>query len=600
MLSPRRFVAFCGKQVPLRVALLSLVMMLLPGSMPCLAESPEVSLPAPDNRIYAAPVIEKGNPAWVTIYGKQGKPAANVSVSINGNIETADPQGICAFTVPDADHVRLCVVDQEGHELSQPVEFKNIGRFLVLDEAVAGAFTRLIELAGTDLGPRLIYTPPVVDKLSSFLVVGRNFTGTFNQDRISLDGRDADVFAGSSVCLLARAPEKTSLGPLKEIFVMSSGEASNSREIDVCRLDSVRRDSDDGAKSQIRVIVSGTNMPCIFEVTTSEPAKLRLRGKGAGSIATVVSPGGDRNHVVFDIDGTNNPSASAVLLADPLLEPALTSNAQGNLKPLSLELDKAQTTRLRRRYIALDLRLQEAQLRRKNAVEAAGTDDGEQADSAQNEVRAVSLRKDRISRMLATQRALIEGVGGTTEDFNSAISIADAGTVLDMEAALKKFDVFGKSITVAKAERRKVKADSGNDSFPPAGDYIAAPMFARQFHPHAKETKTLTSLAPVSGRLIAPPKPYVPDIQDMQSYMVATYLGAPPMIAPRMGSPAKTTRQTRTGSRRTSTATGAFRSRPAPRAPGARATSPTAKGTSERRNHSSGTSNLRGRNKKRK
>ncbi|MBY0547101.1 MAG: hypothetical protein K2W95_07395 [Candidatus Obscuribacterales bacterium] len=597
MLSPRHFVAFLGKQLPLKVAGLSLALSLSAcglSGLACMA-APERSLCAQDNRIYAAPLLEKGNAAWITIYDKQGLPSANALVSINGNTERADRQGVCNFTVPDADSLRLCVVDQDGHALSQPVEFKNSGNLLVLDEAVSGAFTRLIELAGTDLGPRLIYTPPVVDKRSSFLVVGKNFAGAFNQDRISLEGRDADVFAGSSVCLLARAPEKTSLGPLKEIFVMSSGEASNSREVDVCRLDSIRRDSDDAAKCQIRVIVSGTNMPCIFEISASEPAKLRLRGRGVGSTATVVSPGGDRNHVVFEIDGSNNPSASTVLLADPLLEPALSSSTQGNIRPLTLELDKAQTTRLRRRYVALDLRLQEAQERRKKAMDTASTDEGEQADSAQNEIRAISLRKDRLSRMLAAQRALIEGVGGTTEDFNAAISLADAGTGIDMEAALRKFDVFGKSTTVAKAERRKIKVDSANDSFPSAGEHIAAPMFAKQFRPHAKETQVLTSLTPVSGRLIAPPKPYVPDIQDMQSYMAATYLSAPPVVILRPEVPAKSTRQTRLGSRKASANMSAFRN-----GRGAPALGSSAKAASRSRKHSPGTRNPGGRNKKRK
>lgn len=545
MLSPRQFAEFFPGRSLFRAVLLSITLMLLPvhiAAHRALAET-ESTATTMDNRIYAAPLLEKGKPAWITIYDKQGKQAANASVSINGNIETADQQGICNFSVPDADHVRLCVVDREGHEISQPIEFKNSGNLLVLDEAVSGAFTRLLELAEADAGPRLIYTPPVVDKRSSFLVVGRNFAGMFNEDHVSLEGRHADIFAGSSVCLLTRAPERTSIGPLKEIFVMSAGEASNSREIDVCRLDSVRRDSDDGNKCQIRVIVTGTNMPCIFELTAAEPAKLRLRGRGAGSTATVVSPGGERNHVVFEVDGSSNPSATAVLLADPLLEPALTSAAAHSLRPLSLELDKAQTTRLQRRYIALDLRLQEARIRRKNALDLA-TDDGDQADTAQNEVRAVSLRKNRLAGMLSTQRALIEGSGGTTEDFNSAISTADAGTGLDLEAALRKFDVFGKSITIAKAERRKVKLDTTNESFPAAAEHIAAPLFAKQFHPHAKETQTLSSLAPVSGRLIAPPKPYVPDLQDLQSYMVATYLGAPPPTGPRSNVSAKTVKHT--------------------------------------------------------
>lgn len=502
-------------------------------------------------RIYAAPLLEKGHHAWLSVYDEAGRGAGNALVSVNGTLQPCDAQGICNFAVPEADTLKIAVVDREGRELSQTLNYGTSGNLLVLDEQVAGAFTKLEELVQGEHGPQLLYAPPVVDKSSSFLVVGANFSGQFNEDRVSLDGRNADIFGGSSVCLLARASEKTSPGALKELFVMSGGEASNSREIDVCRLDTIRKEAEDGARTQIRVVVSGTNMPCIFELSTAEPAKLRLRGRGVGSTATVVSPGGDRNHVVFEVEGPNTAGASSVLLADPLLEPALTSSGPNSLRALQLELDKAQTARLQRRYIALDNRLQEARARRDNAASNATEDSGE-TDTAQNEIKAASLRKERLSKMIAAQRAVIEGMGGTSADFEAALSTADVGSGLDLDATLKKFDIFAKYTTVAKAERRKAKStetESTKESFPLAAHHVQAPTFGRSFQPSPKIRQTLTSLSPVPGRLIAPPTPYVPDLRDLETYMATGYTAPMTLHPVRPATTPKVTRHHRaTGS----------------------------------------------------
>ena len=489
------------------------------------AESPAAGLV---RQLYAAPLLEKGKSAWVSIYDHKGNCCADASLDINGALVRADSSGICKFTVPEANKVRLCVVGASGESLSLPVNYtESTHGFLVQETNVADAFEKLLELGNGDISPRVLYAPAVVDKLSSFLVIGRNFSGRFQEDKVCLDGQDADLFGGSSVCLLARAPAKSSVGPLKELFVMSSGEASNSREIDLCRLDLASQDSGSANRTQVKVVASGTSMPCIFELATDGSAKLRLRGKAIGPTAVVVSPGGDQNHIVFDVDGAAKTATQAVLLADPLLEPTLLSSGNNGLRQLSLELDKAQTCRLQRRFIALDLRLQAAQARRAKLL-ADELPEASEVEACQNEVRAISLRKDRLARMIACQRALIEGSGGTAQDFSGAIGQADCGAVLDLEATLKRFDIFAKTLTVARAERRK--RASKETSFPQAEDHFRAPPSQHAFVPPAKEFKTFASIAPRAARLIAPPTPYTPKMQELEPYMLSGYTPPLPTI----------------------------------------------------------------------
>ncbi len=494
-----------------------------------------VAAPVPTSiRIFATPVLEARKSAWMSLYDCEGQVKAGQRVSINGAIVAADDCGILSFTVPDSDKLHISVINSEGNETTARIDYSlRTNGLLVQESSVATAFEKLEELSSAEAGPRILYAPAVVDKRSSFLVVGKNFSGGSGKDRVSIDGRDADLFAGSSVCMLARAPEKSSLGPLKELFVMADGEASNSREMDICRIDSVRRDADDGNKSQVRVVVCGTNMPCIVELSAGNAAKLKLKGRSVGATATVVSPGGDQNHMTFEVEGPTASPLNAVLLADPLLEPALISNDSPNLTRLAVELDKAQACRLHRRYIALDLRLTDSQTRREHLLSSPSPDANE-VDLLHNEIRALSLRKDRVNKMIAAQRAIIEGTGGTTEDFNNAVALAEAGASFDLEAALKPFDLFPKSMTVAIATERKRRkpvtpGETGNqESFPSAGEHVRAPMLPNAYAAMRKDIHTLTALAPKCPRMIAPPAPYVPDMQDLESYMVASYMGPPP------------------------------------------------------------------------
>lgn len=486
-------------------------------------------------RIFAAPALQANKAAWMSIYDADGAIKAGERVAINGAVVASDECGIVSFIVPGADKLHICIIDNSGRETTARLDYTSrSGELLLQESSIGSAFEKLEELSTTETGPRVIYAPPVVDKLSSFLVVGKNFSGVSGKDRLSVDGRDADIFAGSAVCLLARAAEKTSLGPLKEMFVMADGEASNSREMDICRIDSMRRDADDGHASQLRVTICGTNMPCIIELSPGDKARLRLKGRSVNGMATVVSPGGDRNHVDFEIEGATTSPLTAVLLADQLLEPSLA--ARDNLQRIAIELNKAQASRLQRRYIALDLRLSETQSRRDYLIGTPKSDVNE-IDQIQSDIRALSLRKERISKMVVAQRALIEGAGGTADDCNDAVANAEGTAGFDLEAALRPFDLFPGTVTVAKASERKRKKSRGGDdvayrdySFPAASDRVKAPDFKSA---RGKNVSELTARAPKSPHMIAPPAPYVPDIQELQSYMVASYMGPPPPLVVR-------------------------------------------------------------------
>jgi hypothetical protein len=472
-------------------------------------------------RLYAAPVLESGKLAWMSVYNGDST-LAGATVSINGVPIKSDSSGVVSFSVPVTDKLHLALLDSDGHETQPSLDYSlRHNGLLIQQNTSAAAFERLAELDCGYTGPRVLYSPAVIDKLSSFLVVGKNFSGESAKDRLSIDGRDANLFAGSSVCLLARASEKASPGPVKELFVVSDNEASNSREIDICRIDTVRRDADSGKSSTVRVTVCGTNVPCLIELNSGAMTKLVLKGRIQGDVATIVSPGGEQNLLTFETEGPTTAPVSVALLADSLLESRLAELP--NLQKICMKLTKAQTSRLHRRYIALDLRLGETQ-NRKMELAHSQTNDPAEIDNLQTEIRALSLRKDRISRMIAAQRSVIEGTGGSPEDFAEAIASADAGTTTDLESELRKCDVSCKDVTVGSSNRKQ----GARESFPEAGEHLLPPVLVTRLKPLRPKLPTMTSVASRVQKMVAPPAPYVPDIEDLQSYLMASYTGPPP------------------------------------------------------------------------
>jgi len=222
--------------------------------------------------IVLPPVLVAGKPATLAVLDAQGRPAANVTVSLGGGVTlTTDATGRAALTAPDSQGVLLATLPDGTAEASATV---------IAAPAEEAAGLRM-ELASRMLLLR-----------DRFTVRGAGFHGIADENRVVLAGQLAAVLAASPVALVALPNPKTALGEA-QLVVQTSGLSATTSPVSVILLEltSDKGKGLPGEKGQIRVSVKGTDQAVDFEVRAEPAGRIDLargnpsRGRTSGGVS---------------------------------------------------------------------------------------------------------------------------------------------------------------------------------------------------------------------------------------------------------------------------------------------------------------------------
>ncbi|HKO03900.1 MAG TPA: hypothetical protein VJW51_04090 [Candidatus Acidoferrales bacterium] len=228
--------------------------------------------------IVLPPVLLAGKPATLAVLDSQGRPAANVTVSLGGGVTlTTDATGRAALTAPDSQGVLLATLADGTAEASATV--------------VAAP-------AEEPPGLRMELSPRVLLLRDRFTVRGGGFHGVADENRVLLAGQPAAVLAASPVALVALPNSKTALGET-QLVVEVSGLSATSGPVSVISLElsSDKGKGLQGKAGEIRVSVRGTDGPVEFEVRAEPAGRIELargnpsrgRTKGGATNAAAIA-----------------------------------------------------------------------------------------------------------------------------------------------------------------------------------------------------------------------------------------------------------------------------------------------------------------------
>lgn len=490
-------------------------------------------------RLFAVPVLEPGKPAWVSVYDQYGKPVPDAVLSLNGSTVQADNMGQASFTVPIAATLTMGV-QQDGKLLSPSEYTLTPGGWLVAEKQAQEAVDRIEEsVVSNEQSPTIAYAPTVVETSQPFVLMGKNWSGKADGDQILVDGYDADVFSGSTVSLLATTPRRMSLGPLREMYVTTGSETSNTVEVDVCRVDT----SIDEASTKIRVI--GSNVPALVELRNLSPeaATLHFGKYKLGRRSALITSGGENNLVNLTVTPNANASTQAVdldthLIADAPWSPDDRATFDdNNKKKLIAELNKSEIVRLKRRLIAIEQRIGEERERRAKGLANTELTKAD-IDHINAQLRSLSNRQRRINATVVARRAVFQALGGTEEEYRSALAEAAGGGAIALEKTLAP---IASAALLASTNAAQAKANKDHASVAAAIDdaiNIDRKKEMEQLAEFTRMWKTMPTKVAHNTRLAPPPPPYIPDFARMKrtdgsiDYTAMLKLGAPPPPPP--------------------------------------------------------------------
>lgn len=380
-------------------------------------------------RIACVPVMLPGQSVFVTAITSRNRPAADVSVMVNGMPVNTDIEGLAVFTAPDSGALTLSLMDA-AHKVLYERKYVASGGKLVAQPLSGSLMARLLDSsAASGNAPTMIYAPLVTAPGLELMIIGHNLSANPEDVQVILDGISIPVLSSSPVSVLCLVPSRTGIGPLKEVFVKVGDSPSTAREVDVANAELIYREGNliPGTVYHGRIQVIGTNFPCLLEVENRFPQMVTLSMPGSSSMSTVTSvltPGGERNLVPVDIQ-VKEP---VPFLVDVRILPNLPG-APGsedyvgdpNFVNLVRQTNLGDITRLKRRLIAIDKRL----VTLKNTPAAAGDPAAQRKDKQEKSLRE---RRGRLNNMLTNARQLFMSLGGTDNDYQKALDLAQGET----------------------------------------------------------------------------------------------------------------------------------------------------------------------------
>lgn len=233
-------------------------------------EAPAATAPAVAHpTIVLPPVLVAGKPATLAVLDAQGRPAANVAVSLGGEATvTTDATGRAALTAPDAQGV---------------VRASLAGGTAGTSATVIAAPTE--ERAGVSIerAPRILLLR------DRFTIRGAGFHGIGDENQVTLVGKPAAVLAASPVALVALPNPGTALGET-QLVVTVGGQTASTAPVTVISIELAadKASGQPGTASEIHVSVRGTDRPVDFEVRAEPAGRIELargnpsRGRTSG------------------------------------------------------------------------------------------------------------------------------------------------------------------------------------------------------------------------------------------------------------------------------------------------------------------------------
>jgi hypothetical protein len=489
-------------------------------------------------RLFAVPVLEPGKAAWVSVYDQFGRPIPHSTLLVNDSAVEADNMGQASFTVPDSGTaLTLSVRSADGQTLNPAKYTKTSGGYYVASAQAAEAVDRIEEsVVSNEQAPNIAYAPSVIETSQAFVLMGKNWSGKADGDHILVDGYDADVFSGSSVCLLATTPRRMSVGPLREMYVTTGAETSNTVEVDVCRLE-VSKEGDSA-----RVKLLGTNVPSLVDVRNMTPNAVTLTyaGKELGRSISIITSGGEQNFADVGLAKKSSEPVDldAHLVADAPWSPDdRTTYGDTAKRKIVAQLNKSEVIRLKRRLIAIEQHIGNEQEKRTKGLEKGSLTSAE-VDRINAQLRTLSNRQRRINAMVVARRAVFQSLGGTEQEYRQALDVAAGGGAIALEKCLAPLTCASMLASTSPPEHHQLSSLASLS----ASQIDQAINIDRE-----KEIKELAELQRLwkqlptkvahGTRLAPPPPPYIPNLEgDEVSYdfKKLVRLGAPPPPPPLM------------------------------------------------------------------
>ena len=243
-------------------------------------QAAEAATPAPAEAhftIVLPPVLVAGQPATLAVLDARGRPAANSTVRLTGDVTlTTDATGRAALTAPDA---------------------QGVLRATLPDGSAPVSATVIAAPAADRAGLRIDTTPRLVMLRDRFTVRGGGFHGIADENRVLLAGQTAAVLAASPVALVVLPNPATTLGDTK-LEVDAGGISASTEPVTMIAFEMQGSTSKGrpGEKGEIRVTVRGTDQPVEFEARAVPEGRIELargnpsRGRtsgGATNTATI-------------------------------------------------------------------------------------------------------------------------------------------------------------------------------------------------------------------------------------------------------------------------------------------------------------------------
>ena len=223
----------------------------------------------PHATIVLPPVLVAGMPATLAVLDAQGRPTANMQVSLGGDVTlVTDATGRAALTAPDTPGVLMAKLPDGTGETSATV---------------------IAAPAEEPKSLRIDSAPRVLLLRERCTIRGAGFRGVADENRVLLAGQPAAILAASPVAIVALANPATALGDA-QLAVETSGQSAAMGPVTLIAFEvtSDKTKGQPGEAGQIQVNLRGTDRPVDFEVRAEPPGRIELahgnpaRGKTSG------------------------------------------------------------------------------------------------------------------------------------------------------------------------------------------------------------------------------------------------------------------------------------------------------------------------------
>lgn len=394
-------------------------------------------------RIAIMPFLVADHPCTFSVLDADGKPIGNAGVYLDDELYCSSSTGFVTIVPPNSETFELSLMGDGKRKIAKMKFIQKSDKVFAENEKLAETAAAVLRSdASSSSSPTLSFCPSVVSPGENFVLLGQKLSDKISDLYVDIDGSNAPVVSSSQDGLLAIAPNKLSLGPLRELFVTVSGQASNVTELDISTpfFNHAKVESDDVSPEKGKIGMNGTNVPCLIRVRNLDIDSASLwspKQEPLGKNNVLLSPGGEQNYLSIDVRRISAANSPKVELA---LEHEFPSSAdlQKGSPQLLQAAARADIMRIARRKISAEFRLEELR-KKQNGLEQSNNLDSERSAS---ESKALSLRLGRISRMLAARRAIFESFGATDTQYRQALDDAAGGAMLNLDLATKPIQII--------------------------------------------------------------------------------------------------------------------------------------------------------------